>query len=67
LTRSELLTAPSVVERYADLRFGLADASLVVLAERFKTKGILTFDERAFRVVAPLSGGAFTILPADRS
>lgn len=66
LTRSELVTARSVVERYADLRLGLADASLVVLAERFKTKRILTFDERAFRVVAPLGGGAFTILPADR-
>lgn len=66
LTRSELLTARSVVERYADLRLGLADASLVVLAERFKTRRILTFDERAFRAVAPLSGGAFIVLPADR-
>jgi uncharacterized protein len=66
LTRSELQTARAVVERYGNLRLGLADASLVVLAERFKTRRILTFDERAFRVVAPLSGGAFTILPADR-
>jgi predicted nucleic acid-binding protein len=66
LTRSELQTARSVVERYGNLRLGLADASLVVLAERFKTRRILTFDERAFRVVVPLSGGAFTILPADR-
>ena len=24
-----------------------------------------TFDERAFRTVAPLQGGTFTILPAD--
>jgi uncharacterized protein len=66
LTRSELQTARAVVERYGNLRLGLADASLVVLAERFKTRRILTFDERAFRVVVPLSGGAFTILPADR-
>jgi uncharacterized protein len=65
LTRSELQTARTVVERYADLRIGLADASLVVLADRFKTRRILTFDERAFRVVAPLGGGTFTILPAD--
>lgn len=65
LTRSELQMARSVVQRYPDLELGLADASLVVLAERFKTRRILTFDERAFRVVAPLSGGSFTILPAD--
>jgi predicted nucleic acid-binding protein len=57
--------ARSVVERYGDLRLGLADASLVVLADRFKTKRIVTFDERAFRVGAPLSGGSFTVLPAD--
>jgi uncharacterized protein len=65
LTRSELVMARSVVERYRDLRLGLADASLVVLADRFKTRRIVTFDERAFRVVAPLSGGSFTVLPAD--
>jgi predicted nucleic acid-binding protein len=67
LTRSELLTARTVVKRYADLRLGLADASLVVLAERLRTRRILTFDERAFRVVEPLGGGAFTVLPADRT
>jgi predicted nucleic acid-binding protein len=65
LTRSELAVARSVVQRYGDLQLGLADASLVVLADRFKTKRMLTFDERAFRVVAPLSGGSFTILPTD--
>ncbi|HEV8635715.1 MAG TPA: hypothetical protein VG370_15925 [Chloroflexota bacterium] len=45
---------------------GLADASLVVLAQRFRTRRLLTFDERAFRNVAPLQGGAFLLLPADR-
>ena len=65
LTREELRTAREVVERYRDLRLGLADASLVVLAHRYGTRRILTFDERAFRSVAPLQGGSFTILPAD--
>ncbi len=64
LTRTELQRARSVVERYRDLRLGLADASLVVLAERYASRRILTFDERAFRVVSPLQGGTFTILPA---
>jgi predicted nucleic acid-binding protein len=65
LTRDELRTASEVVERYRDLRLGLADASLVVLAHRYGTRRILTFDERAFRSVAPLQGGHFTVLPPD--
>lgn len=62
----ELAAAREIVARYRDLRLGLADASLVVAAERHATRRILTFDERAFRAVAPLQGGAFTVLPADR-
>ena len=65
LTHDETVRARDVVERYRDLRLGLADASLVVLAERHGTTRILSFDERAFRAVAPLQGGAFTVLPAD--
>lgn len=65
LSRDELRTARDVVERYRDLRLGLADASLVVLAQRYASTRILTFDERAFRVVTPLQGGSFTVLPAD--
>ena len=67
LTRDEIDRARGVVERYRDLRLGLADASLIVLAERHGTTRILTFDERAFRAVPPLQGGTFTILPADSS
>jgi len=51
--------------RYADLSLGLADCSIVVLAARFETSRLLTFDERHFRSVAPLSGNSFTLLPAD--
>ena len=58
-------SAMQIVGRYRDLRLGLADASLVVVAERYSTRRLLTFDERAFRAVSPLQGGAFTILPAD--
>ena len=65
LDRADLAAARSVVERYRDLQVGLADASLVVLAERHATRRILSFDERAFRAMTPLQGGAFTILPAD--
>ena len=51
--------------QYADLDVGLADLSVVVLARRFGTRRILTFDERHFRALRPLDGGAFTLLPAD--
>lgn len=65
LTPDELRTARDVVAQYRDLRLGLADASLVVLAHRYGAQRILTFDERAFRQVRPLQGGSFVILPAD--
>jgi predicted nucleic acid-binding protein len=63
LGRDELHAAHAVVEQYRDLRLGLADASLVVLAQRYRTTRILTFDQRAFRAVSPLQGGVFSILP----
>lgn len=46
---------------------GVADLSIVVLAARYDTRRILTFDERDFRRVEPLQGGVFTLLPADAS
>lgn len=51
--------------QYADLNLGLADLSVVVLADRLGTRRILTFDQRHFRAVRPIQGGAFTLLPAD--
>ena len=51
--------------RYADLSPGLADLAVVLLAYRLRTRRIATFDERHFRVMRPLDGGAFTLLPAD--
>lgn len=57
--------ATEVIERYRDLEIGLADASLVVLAERYRTWDLLTLDERHFRTVAGPGGRAFRILPAD--
>ena len=65
LTQPDLAIARDVAARYRDLELGVADASLVVLANRWATRRILTLDERAFRTVEPLQGGAFTVLPAD--
>ncbi len=47
------------------MKIGVADASIVVLAARYRTTRLLTFDERHFRAIKPLHGEAFTLLPAD--
>jgi predicted nucleic acid-binding protein len=52
-----------VVQRYADMRIGLTDASLVVIADRYSTTQILTLDRRHFTALRPLAAEAFTLLP----
>jgi predicted nucleic acid-binding protein len=61
----DVAAALTVLERYPDLALGIADASLVVLAERHQVRDILTLDERHFRAVRGRDGRAFRILPAD--
>jgi predicted nucleic acid-binding protein len=65
LTADEHGTAARLDEQYADLDLGLADLSVVILAHRFRTRRLLTFDERDFRAITPLAGGSFTLLPGD--
>jgi predicted nucleic acid-binding protein len=55
-TAADVAAARTILERYADLDIGLADASNVVLADRHDTLDILTLDERHFRTVRSLSG-----------
>jgi uncharacterized protein len=63
--REDVAAARGVVERYGDLRVGLADASLVVLAERHGTADVLTFDHRHFRAMSGPGGRPFRVLPDD--
>jgi uncharacterized protein len=65
LEREDYATVADVDARYGDLRLGLADCALIVLAHRHQTTRLLTFDERHFRAVTPLGGGTFTLLPTD--
>jgi len=65
LELADYTTILNLEERYAGMNPGLADLSLVVLAARFKTTTLLTFDERHFRNIEPLQGGRFTLLPID--
>jgi predicted nucleic acid-binding protein len=57
--------AADVLDRYADLGLGLADASIVVLAGRYRTVDVLTLDERHFRAVIGPRNRPFRLLPAD--
>jgi uncharacterized protein len=49
---------------HAALNLALAHLSVAVTAQKLGTRRILTFDQRHFRVVRPLQGGVFTLLPA---
>jgi predicted nucleic acid-binding protein len=59
----DVRTAISLIERYTDQDIGLADASNVVLADRYSTRTIATFDHRHFDVLRPLRGGRFSVVP----
>ncbi len=52
-----------VLGKHQDQRLGVADASLVVLAQRYATRKLLTLDHRHFEVVRPMQGGRFRLLP----
>jgi len=62
---ADVRTAIDVIERYRDHHIGLADASIVVLAERHDTNRVLTLDERHFRTLRTAAGKPFELLPAD--
>lgn len=61
----DLERALDVMKTYEDLEVGLTDASLVVLANRYKTNEILTLDQRHFRTMRGLDGRPFRLLPSD--
>jgi uncharacterized protein len=62
----DVVRARTVIERYAGFGdIGLADASNVVLAERYGTRDILTLDERHLRVLRGPGDLPFRLLSAD--
>ncbi len=61
----DIARANEVLDQYADLDLGLADASLIVLSERHDVLDLLTIDERHFGAVRGPGGKPFRILPAD--
>lgn len=66
ISEEDLARARALLSCYADLTtFDLADASCVVLAERYGCFDILTTDQRDFRTIAGHGGQHFRILPYD--
>ena len=64
-TATDVGKAADVMARYHDLELGLADASIVVLADRYETDRVLTLDHRHFRALRTSRGTPFALLPAD--
>ncbi len=52
-----------IIASYRDQQIGVADASIVVLAERYRTRTIASLDRRHFGVLRSLDGGYFEVLP----
>lgn len=63
--RADVESAAGVLRRYEDLGVGLADASIVVLAEKHAVVDILTFDFRHFRAMRGPGRRPFRLLPDD--
>jgi uncharacterized protein len=59
----DLELAARVVKKYRDQPIGAADASNVVLADRYQTRMIVTLDRRHFDVLRPIGGGRFNVAP----
>jgi predicted nucleic acid-binding protein len=62
---ADVAAARLIIHQYSNLELGLADASILVLADRHGATDILTLDERHFRAVRGRAGRGFRLLPAD--
>ncbi len=65
VTLADLRRCAALIAKYHDLDLGLADASVVAVAERYGTDRILTVDQKDFRVLRSARGRPFHLLPAD--
>lgn len=63
ITEDDIAKAVRVIERYRDQEIGVTDASLVILAARYRTRRILTLDRRHFTVLRLARGHSFELLP----
>ncbi|MDL9945801.1 PIN domain-containing protein [Gordonia sp. ABSL11-1] len=67
VTHQDLQRMAELVDQYADLPLGGADASIIAIAERLGITEVATVDRRRFSVVRPHHTGALTLLPQQLS
>ena len=65
MSAGDVAACHAIAARYQDLGLGIADASVIHLANRHNISAILTLDERHFRAVRDKDGRTFRLLPAD--
>lgn len=63
ITPGDLATCRDLTERYHDKALGVTDASLLVLAHRYATTRIATFDRRHFTTLRGLDDRPVELLP----
>jgi predicted nucleic acid-binding protein len=59
----QLLSAVSLIEKYADTAMDFADATLVLLGDEIRVNQIVTLDRRGFRIFRTRKGKPFEIMP----
>ena len=64
-TADDVERAGDIMRRDGDLQIGLADASIVVLAERHGITEVLTLDLRHFQALRVLGRKRFRFFPVD--
>lgn len=63
MTVADIAACRALLATRADQSIGIADASLAVLADRYGTRRIATFDRRHFGNLRALDGQPFELLP----
>lgn len=63
ITAGQFLAAIDTIERYADQRIGITDASIVVLAQHYRCDQVLTLDRRHIDMLRTLDGARLHVHP----
>jgi predicted nucleic acid-binding protein len=63
LEPEDMTRASVLIGKYADLKLGLVDATVIAAAERLDATDVLTTDRRHFSAVRPRHIGALRLIP----
>ena len=66
-TREDAVYCGALLDRYQNLKLGLADAAVMAVAERCPIADVLSLDNRHFGVVKPAAFEAFRLWPQPAS